>query len=74
LNEDPHETNYYGNKDVGKFLDDIMRPGASKDWRGVLREKTGEDLRAKAMLEYFEPLTAYLKELNQGRTHTLPEL
>jgi len=74
LNEDPHETNYYGNKDVGKFLDDIMRPGASKDWRGVLREKTGEDLSAKAMLEYFEPLTAYLKELNKGRTHTLPEL
>jgi peptidyl-dipeptidase A len=25
------------------------------------------------MLEYFAPLTEYLKEQNKGRTHTLPE-
>ena len=74
LNQDPHATNYYGNKDVGAFLDEIMRPGASKDWRLVLTEKTGEALSARAMLDYFEPLMAFLEEQNEGRTHTLPEL
>ncbi|NUO80471.1 M2 family metallopeptidase, partial [candidate division KSB1 bacterium] len=49
LQQDPHATNYYGNAEVGKFLDSIMRPGASRNWREVLREKTGEDLSARAM-------------------------
>ena len=74
LQQDVHATNYYGNKAVGDFLRDIMRPGASRDWREVLREKTGEDLSARAMLKYFEPLTAYLQEANKGRKHTLGEI
>lgn len=74
LHQDPHATNYYGNKKVGDFLRKIMTPGASKDWRLVLRETTGEDLSAKAMLRYFEPLMAYLKKVNEGRKYTLPEL
>ncbi|MFQ5675057.1 MAG: M2 family metallopeptidase, partial [bacterium] len=67
LQQDPHDCNYYGNKKVGDFLKGIMRPGSSKDWRQVLREKTGEDLSAKAMLNYFEPLMQYLREQNKGR-------
>lgn len=74
LRQDPHATNYYGNVEVGKFLDSIMRPGASRNWREVLREKTGEDLRARAMLKYFEPVMTYLKQANAGREHTLAEL
>jgi peptidyl-dipeptidase A len=74
LKQDPHATNYYGNKAVGDFLRDIMRHGASRDWRQVLREKTGEDLSAKAMVRYFEPLMAYLKKANEGRKYTLPEV
>jgi peptidyl-dipeptidase A len=74
LHQDVHATNYYGSKEVGDFLRDIMRPGASRDWREVLREKTGEDLSARAMLKYFEPLTAYLQEVNKGRKHTLGEI
>lgn len=73
LKQDPRATNYYGNKEVGNFLRDIMYPGASKDWREVLKEKTGSDLSAKAMLNYFEPLMKYLKEVNKGRKYTLPE-
>ncbi len=72
LKQDPHETNYYGNKEVGNFLKKIMTPGASRDWRVVLKEATGEDLSAKAMLRYFEPLMAYLKKENAGRKYTLP--
>ncbi|RYU81242.1 M2 family metallopeptidase [Hymenobacter persicinus] len=71
LKQDPHATNYYGSKEVGTFLADIMRPGASKDWRAVLKEKTGEDLSARAMVEYFQPLMVYLKAQNKGRKYTM---
>jgi peptidyl-dipeptidase A len=73
LKQDPKATNYYGNKEVGKFLKDIMAPGASKDWRVVLREKTGSDLSARPMLDYFEPLMHWLKDQNKGRIYTLAE-
>ncbi|MBC8084788.1 MAG: M2 family metallopeptidase [Hymenobacter sp.] len=71
LKQDPHATNYYGSREAGTFLADIMRPGASKDWRAVLKEKTGEDLSARAMVEYFQPLMAYLKQQNKGRKYTM---
>lgn len=74
LKQDPRATNYYGSKKVGKFLRKIMEPGASRDWRVVLRETTGEDLSAKAMLRYFEPLMAHLKKVNEGRKYTLADL
>ncbi len=70
LKQDPRATNYYANKEVGRFLKDIMTPGASRDWRQVLREKTGSDLSARPMLEYFEPLMQWLKEQNKGRQYT----
>lgn len=73
LKQDPRSTNYYGNKEVGDFLKQILVPGATRDWRELLKETTGEDLSAKAMLNYFEPLMDHLKEVNQGREYTLPE-
>jgi peptidyl-dipeptidase A len=45
-----------------------MAPGASRDWREVLREATGRDLTAEPMLEYYRPLLTYLEEQNRGRT------
>ena len=71
LKQDPRNCNYYGNEEVGEFLRSIMRPGASKDWRKVLKEKTGEDLSARAMLEYYQPLLVWLKEQNKGRTSVI---
>lgn len=73
LKQDPRATNYYGEKGIGDFLKEITYPGASKDWRTVLKESTGEELNAKAMLEYFDPLVSWLKEENKGRTYSLPE-
>ena len=73
LKQDPHNTNYYGNQEVGKFLADIMRKGGTEDWRKVLKDATGEEISAKAMVNYFEPLTNYLKEQNKGRKYTLSE-
>jgi peptidyl-dipeptidase A len=73
LKQDPHNTNYFNNKQVGEFIAKIMRPGASKDWRVVLKDATGGELSAKAMVDYFQPLMNYLKEVNKGRKYTLPE-
>ncbi len=73
LHQDPHATNYYANKEVGKWLADIMKIGATKNWRQVLKNSTGGELSAHAMLAYFEPLMGYLKRVNEGRNYTLPE-
>lgn len=74
LHEDPRDTNYFGRKEVGDFLKRLLTPGASVDWRKLMRETIGEELSAEPMLAYFEPLMAWLKEQNAGRTCTLPEL
>lgn len=73
LHQDPRNTCYYGNKQIGEYIGGMMKNGAVGDWRAVLKEKTGEDLSARAMLDYFSPLMAYLKEVNKGRKYTLPE-
>lgn len=64
LKQDPHNCNYYGNKEVGKWLWDILALGATRDWRQVIREKTGEDISSRAMLEYFRPLRERLAKEN----------
>ena len=74
LDEDPRDTNYFGREDVGRFLDEIMRPGSSVDWRELLVRATGSELSAQPMLDYFAPLMEWLREENRGRRHTLAEL
>ncbi len=74
LNEDPRDTDYYGREEVGDFLREILTPGATVDWRALLRETVGSDISAEPMLAYFEPLRVWLAEQNAGRTYTLPEL
>ncbi len=65
LHQDPRSCNYFGNKEVGAFLYRILSQGATRDWREVLREATGEDLSTRAMLDYFAPLQEWLEEQNQ---------
>jgi peptidyl-dipeptidase A len=67
LRQDPHHANYYGNKEAGEFLLKLMRPGATRDWRALVREATGEEVSAKPMLEFFQPLMAWLQKQNRGR-------
>ncbi|MSU59706.1 MAG: peptidase [Pedosphaera sp.] len=67
LHQDPRNCDVAGHKEVGAFLYSIMKQGATKDWRTVIREATGEEFSGRPMLEYFEPLTKYLKEQNKGR-------
>lgn len=67
LGVDPHEANYYGSRAVGEFLRSILEKGQTEDWRKLLREATGEDLSARAMLDYFRPLRDWLERENAGR-------
>jgi len=71
LKQDPRATNYYGSKETGEFLKKILSPGSSVDWRKLMRDSLGEEISAKAMLNYFEPLMEYLKKENEGRKHTI---
>jgi len=68
LKQDPHDCNYFGNKEVGKWLWEILSVGATSDWRQLIKEKTGEDLSSRAMLDYFRPLLEHLKKENGGQS------
>ena len=72
LKQDPRSTNYWGSKEIGKFLTDVMAPGATKDWNPLLKKHLGEGMSVNGMIEYFEPLMPHLKKVNEGREHTLP--
>ncbi len=73
LKQDVHQTNYYGNTQVGDFLKALMYDGANVDWPNHLKEHLGSQISAKPMLDYFEPLMHYLKKVNKGRVYTLTE-
>jgi peptidyl-dipeptidase A len=67
LHQPPQHCSYAGNKDVGDFLRKMLSAGATRDWRQLLRDTTGEELSTRAMKEYFAPLMAWLEEQNKGR-------
>jgi len=48
-------------------LYNILKKGATEDWRKVLKEATGEDISTRAMMEYFKPLMSWLEQQNKGR-------
>jgi len=68
-NEGPlHRCSVYGNKEVGKRFDDMMRMGSSKPWPEALNAFTGTpNMDGSAIIEYFAPLQTYLKEQNKDR-------
>ncbi|MBO6518291.1 MAG: M2 family metallopeptidase [Bacteroidia bacterium] len=74
LGQDPHNTNYYGSKETGAFLKNLMKDGANCDWREHLQQHLGAEMSAKAMVNYFNPLMDWLKKENENRTCSLPEV
>ena len=64
-----HQCSVYGNKEAGKRLQAMLALGASKPWPEALATMTGGERQvdATALLEYFAPLTAWLKEKNAGQ-------
>ena len=65
-NQDPHQCDYSGNEAAGRFLRDLLKLGATRDWRKVMLDFTGEDIGPRAMLEYFKPVQDQLAERNRG--------
>ena len=64
-----HSCTFAGSKEAGRRLQAMLALGASKPWPDALEALTGERrIDAGAMLEYFAPLTSWLREQNQGRT------
>jgi peptidyl-dipeptidase A len=63
-----HQCSIYGSKEAGRALSKMMAMGAAKAWPEALAALSGErQMDASALLEYFTPLAAWLKQQNAGK-------
>jgi peptidyl-dipeptidase A len=63
-----HRCSFYGNRDVGRRLNEMLAMGLSRPWPDALEAFTGtREISAAPMVEYFRPLLGWLREQNQGR-------
>lgn len=64
-----HRCSIYGNKAVGEKFNAMLEMGSSKPWPDALEAFTGtRKMSAEPMVEYFAPLSAWLKEQNAGQS------
>ncbi len=70
LKQDVRACDYSGNKEVGAFLKGILSSGATRDWRAVIRDATGEPISPRAMMAFYAPLVDVLAKRNEGRDCT----
>jgi peptidyl-dipeptidase A len=64
-----HACHFDGSKEAGRRLQSMLALGASRPWPDALEALTGERrIDGGALLEYFAPLQAWLKQQNQGRS------
>ncbi|MCC7075041.1 MAG: M2 family metallopeptidase [Deltaproteobacteria bacterium] len=62
-----HTCSIYGNKKAGAKLQKLLELGASRPWPDALEAVTGtRQLDAQPMLDYFAPLSGWLKEQNKA--------
>ena len=73
LKQDVRSCNYAGQKAVGDFLRGILSLGATRDWRAVIQDATGEAISPRAMMAFYQPLVDALAKDNAGRTCSLSE-
>jgi peptidyl-dipeptidase A len=59
-----------GNREVGNFLKGILALGATRDWRTVIKEATGEPISPRAMMAFYAPLVDELAKRNSGKDCT----
>ena len=63
-----HRCSIYNSKEAGAALNTVLEMGSSKPWQEAYKVLTGkEEMDATAVLDYFSPLQAWLKEQNQGK-------
>ena len=59
----------FGSVEAGNRFHAMMASGQSEPWQDALEKLTGtREMDATAIIDYFAPLMAYLKEQNEGRT------
>jgi len=63
-----HECSVFDSKPAGERYHQMLALGASQPWPDTLEKLTGgRQIDASAIIEYFQPLIAWLKEQNKGR-------
>ncbi len=63
------ECSIHGNEEAGRKFGAMLAKGASQPWQDTLFELTGtRQMDASAILDYFEPLTGWLRQQNKGQT------
>jgi peptidyl-dipeptidase A len=63
-----HECSVFESKEAGKRFQEMLALGASQPWQQTLEKLTGtREMDAGAIIEYFQPLIAWLKEQNKGQ-------
>jgi peptidyl-dipeptidase A len=67
LKQDVRVCDYSGQKSVGDFLRGILSLGATRDWRAVIKEATGEEISPRALMAFYAPLVEDLTKQNAGR-------
>lgn len=64
-----HACSIHGSQEAGARLASVLSMGASRPWPLALEALTGQRaMDATAMLDYFAPLHAWLREQNAGQT------
>jgi len=64
-----HECSIYGSAEAGRRFREMLALGASQPWQDALEKLTGtRQMDASAIIEYFQPLMAWLEEQNRGHS------
>ncbi len=64
-----HQCSFYGSESAGQKLDSMLAQGRSQPWQDTLEAFSGSrEMDASAITEYFEPLSAWLSQQNEGRS------
>ncbi len=63
-----HECSVFGSREAGQRYAQMLSLGMSQPWPDTLQKLTGtREMDASAIIEYFQPLIAWLKKQNEGR-------
>ncbi|OAD56126.1 Angiotensin-converting enzyme, partial [Eufriesea mexicana] len=61
-----HQCDIYNNKAAGNLLKSMLELGSSKPWQDAMEKITGQrNMNSTGLLEYFKPLTDWLREENK---------
>jgi peptidyl-dipeptidase A len=67
LKQDVRACDYSGSQAVGDFLRGILKLGATRDWRAIIKDATGEPISPRAMMAFYQPLVDELAKRNTGK-------